>query len=344
MKPLFAIIAGVALVVLGAATFGAVQVHQFLNTPVNVAAAGEDFDIKAGASFRRISNDLASRGIIAKPRTFRAYARLTGSASEVQAGDYRIAAGTTPRELLEKFTRGAVKLYSFTIIEGWNQWDLLRALHDHPQLEASMTEEDWPAFLESVGAGTEHPEGLFLPETYHFPRGTTDRTLLIQAYEHMQVALAEEWAGRAPDLPVDSPYEALILASIVEKETARADERARIAGVFVRRLQKRMRLQTDPTVIYGIGPGFDGNLRRRDLRNDTPYNTYTRHGLPPTPIALPGRAAINAAVHPAPGEELYFVATGLGDGSHRFSTTKEQHDAAVAEYLRQLRQNRSQGT
>ena len=157
----------------------------------------------------------------------------------------------------------------------------------------------------------------------------------------MQEALAEEWPDRDEKLPISTPYEALILASIIEMETARADERPRISGVFTRRLQKRMRLQTDPTVIYGIGPEFNGNLTRRDLRTDTPYNTYTRGGLPPTPIAMPGRAAIRAALHPAAGDELYFVATGLGDGSHAFSTTKEEHDAAVAEYLRRLRQQRN---
>jgi UPF0755 protein len=156
----------------------------------------------------------------------------------------------------------------------------------------------------------------------------------------MQKVLAEEWDARAPDLPIQSSYEALVLASIVEKETARADERPRIAGVFTRRLQKRMRLQTDPTVIYGIGPDFNGNLTRKDLQTDTPYNTYTRRGLPPTPIALPGREAIHAALHPAAGEELYFVASGIGDGSHTFSKTKDEHDAAVAEYLRRLRNKR----
>jgi len=343
MKPLYAISAAVLVVFIGAATFGAVQMHQFLNTPVDVTEAGIDFEIEAGASFRRVSEDLAGRGIIDRPTLFRAYARWTGDASAVQAGDYRIMHGATPAQLLEQFTSGAVKLYSFTIIEGWNQWDLLTALHAHPQLDASMTDEDWPALLESLGADSTHPEGLFLPETYRFPRGTSDRDLLEQAYQHMQETLADEWAVRAQELAVSNPYEALILASIVEKETARTDERARIAGVFTRRLEKRMRLQTDPTVIYGIGPGFDGNLRRQDLRTDTPYNTYTRHGLPPTPIALPGRAAIHAALNPADGEELYFVATGLGDGSHKFSSTKEQHDAAVAEYLRQLRKNRSRG-
>jgi UPF0755 protein len=244
---------------------------------------------------------------------------------------------------MNQFTSGDVLLYSFTIVEGWNQWELLRALHAHPQIDAQISEEDWPALLEELGAETGHPEGLFLPETYRFPRNTSDRTVLKQAYRLMQTVLSEEWPDRAADAPVASPYEALVLASIVEKETARADERNRIAGVFARRLEKRMRLQTDPTVIYGIGPGFNGNLTRRDLRTDTPYNTYTRGGLPPTPIAMPGRDAIRAALHPAPGDELYFVATGLGDGSHKFSETKAEHDAAVAEYLRRLRSNRKKG-
>ena len=194
--------------------------------------------------------------------------------------------------------------------------------------------------LSELGANTRLPEGLFLPETYRFPKGSSDRALLTQAYKHMQAALAEEWAGRDMTSPVSTPYEALVLASIVEKETARADERDKIAGVFARRLAKRMRLQTDPTVIYGIGPDFNGNLTRRDLRTDTPYNTYTRHGLPPTPIAMPGRAAIRAALHPATGEELFFVATGLGDGSHKFSNTKDEHDVAVREYLQRLREQR----
>ena len=343
MRPVFAIIAGVLLAVFSAAAFAAFYVYQYLQSPVAVGDAGVAYEIESGSSFRRISDDLASRGIIGEPYILRFYARWTGQAAEIQAGDYRIAAGTTIRELLEQFTSGDVQLYSFTLIEGWNQWDLLKALHGHPQLDASMTEEDWPALLESLGADTRHPEGLFLPETYRFPRGTSDRELLKQAYDLMQASLDEEWNNRAENLAVQTPYEALILASIVEKETARADERARIAGVFTRRLEKRMRLQTDPTVIYGIGPGFNGNLTRKDLRTVTPYNTYTRGGLPPTPIAMPGRAAIRAALHPADGEELYFVATGLGDGSHKFSDTKEQHDAAVAEYLKQLRRNRSKG-
>ena len=340
MKPLLAVIGTILVLIFGTVTIGVVQMNRFLHAPVVVADAGAEFEIESGVSFQSVSSALAKRGIISQPGLFRAYARWTGQASTIQAGDYRIKQGTTPSELLEQFASGAVQLYSFTIIEGWNRWDLLLALHRHPQLDASLTDEDWPALLEQFGAITSHPEGLFLPETYRFPRHTSDRTVLKQAYDLMQKVIAEEWAGRDAELPVRTPYEALVLASIVEKETARADERPLIAGVFLRRLAKRMRLQTDPTVIYGIGPGFDGNLRRRDLQADTPYNTYTRRGLPPTPIAMPGQASINAALHPADGEALYFVATGLGDGSHKFSTTKAQHDAAVAEYLQRLRSQR----
>jgi len=337
------ILVAVLLLIASAVTLGAVHMNRFLDNPVAITDGGVDFEIESGSSFGGVAAKLEEQGIISNSTLLRLYARWTDQAGAIQAGEYFIEAGTTPRNLLGQFTSGAVRLYSFTIIEGWNRWDILQALHDHPRLVATMNDEDWPALLERLGAEARHPEGLFLPETYHFPGNTSDRELLQQAYEHMQAALAEEWAGRSASSMAGSPYEALILASIIEKETARADERPRIAGVFTRRLQKRMRLQTDPTVIYGIGPGFDGNLTRKDLRKDTPYNTYTRHGLPPTPIAMPGRAAINAAVQPADGEELYFVATGLGDGSHQFSATKAEHDAAVADYLRRLRSQRNKG-
>lgn len=324
------------------AAIAAVKVSNFLHTPVNAGDTGIDFIIESGSSFRTISDDLVAQGVISNSRVFRVYARWTGKAGAVQAGDYYIRAGTSPKELLAQFTSGDVKLYSFTIIEGWNHWELLQALHDDEFIDATLTDEDWPGLLEELGAEGAHPEGLFLPETYRFPRNTSDRNVLRQAYDLMQEVLAEEWQARAENLPITAPYDALVLASIIEKETARGDERPRISGVFTRRLEKRMRLQTDPTVIYGIGPDFNGNLTRRDLRTDTPYNTYTRGGLPPTPIAMPGRDAINAALHPADGEELYFVATGLPDGSHTFSATKAEHDAAVAQYLRRLRQQRNQ--
>lgn len=319
------------------------QVNQFMATELSVPEPGVQFEIASGSSFSAVTRQLVELGVIDDDRWIRLYARWSGAASSVQAGDYLIKPGATPASLLQQFTSGAVRLYSFTIIEGWNNRDLLAALHANDAVTASMTEEDWPGLLSDLGASVAHPEGLFLPETYRFPRNTTDRELLSQAYAMMQTVLAEEWRVRDKAAGVKTPYEALILASIVEKETARADERQRIAGVFTRRLEKRMRLQTDPTVIYGLGPQFNGNLTRRDLQTDTPYNTYTRHGLPPTPIAMPGRAAIHAALNPAPGKELYFVATGLGDGSHSFSVTKAEHDAAVAAYLRRLRQKRRQG-
>ncbi len=330
-----------AVAVLGV---GVWQIERFMTSELAVPDGGLEFEIPAGSSFASVTSRLVDTGIIDDDRWFRLRARWSGEAGAVQAGDYLIQSGATPESILRQFTSGAVRLYSFTIIEGWNHRDLLTALHADEAVAASMTDEDWPALLAELGTTVAHPEGLFLPETYRFPRNTTDRELLAQAYALMQEVLHEEWQRRDTATPLKSPYEALVLASIVEKETARVDERPRIAGVFTRRLQKGMRLQTDPTVIYGIGPHFDGNLTRANLRSDTPYNTYTRNGLPPTPIAMPGRAAINSALNPAAGKALYFVATGLGDGSHRFSETKAEHDAAVAAYLQQLRRQRRQGS
>ena len=343
MNRLILFVAAAAMLAVAVLGVGVWRVNSFMSTEVSVPDNGIEFDIPSGSSFAAVTQQLVELGVIERDHWLRLYGRWSGAANAVQAGHYLISPGATPASLLEQFTSGAVRLFSFTIIEGWNHRDLLNALQANEAIEASMTEEDWPGLLAELGAKAMHPEGLFLPETYRFSRGTTDRELLTQAYSLMQMVLVEEWNQRDESAPLASPYDALILASIVEKETARADERQRIAGVFTRRLERRMRLQTDPTVIYGIGPGFNGNLTRADLRTDTPYNTYTRHGLPPTPIALPGRAAIHAALNPAPGEELYFVATGLGDGSHRFSATKAEHDAAVAEYLRRLREKRRQG-
>lgn len=329
---LFLGIAGISVV--------SVQVHRFMNQPLAVPEGGYEFEIAAGSSFASVTKKLVSSKLIDDDRWFRLRARWGNKAGSIHAGVYLIEPGTTPTLLLEKFTSGAVRMYAFTIVEGWNYREVLQALHENDAIDATMTDEDWPALLQQLGAQVMHPEGLFLPETYSFPRSTTDKVILAQAFSLMQSVLNEEWNARSKESPVNTAYEALVLASIVEKETARVDERAKIAGVFARRLDKRMRLQTDPTVIYGIGPAFDGNLTRKHLKTDTPYNTYTRHGLPPTPIAMPGRAAINAALHPAAGNELYFVATGLGDGSHQFSETKAEHDAAVAQYLRRLREQR----
>lgn len=338
LKPLLVIsgVAGIAALIL------VMQFNQFLRTPVTVPDSGVLYEIQPGTAFRQVSDDLASQGVIKSPTFFRLYARLADKAGSIHAGEYRIQAGITPRELLAVFVSGDVQLYSFTIVEGWTFRELVEALAADAVVEKSIEFEDWPAVLESFAADAPHPEGLFLPETYRFPKNTRDVDVLRQAYDLMQTTLAREWDERDEGLPITSPYEALILASIVEKETALASERPRISGVFVRRLQKRMRLQTDPTVIYGIGVDFNGNLTRRDLRTDSPYNTYTRGGLPPTPIALPGQAAIHAALHPASGTEVYFVATGLGDGSHKFSDTKAEHDAAVQEFLARQRAARNQ--
>lgn len=343
MKRLLLAAAAILALAVLAAAFSMWRIQHFMSSPVNVSGDGQTFEISPGSSFTAVARQLVTEGYIEDALWYRLYARWSGAAGAIQAGEYRIKPGATPRTLLEQFTSGAVQLYSFTIVEGWNHRDLLAALQANEALETTLTDEDWPVLLAGLGSDVTHPEGLFLPETYHFPRGTSDRKVLEQAYTMMQEVLAEEWQARGSETPVATPYEALVLASIVEKETARADERARIAGVFARRLEQRMRLQTDPTVIYGIGPAFDGNLTRKHLQTDTPYNTYTRAGLPPTPIAMPGQAAINAVLHPAQGKELYFVATGLGDGSHKFSATKDEHDAAVAEYLQRLRRQRSEG-
>ena len=333
---ILAAIGFVAAIALGVVVLG-LQISQFLNSAMALPDDPVVFEIASGSAFSSISRDLAKQGYIEHPDWLRWYARMTDQAGAVHAGEYLIEAGTTPRQLLQMFVGGDVQLYSFTIVEGWTFRELIAALAENDRVEGSLDFEDWPAVLDSLAAEEGYPEGLFLPETYRFPKGTTGMDILSEAFSLMQETLAEEWRSRDEKLPIASSYEALILASIVEKETAKAAERPRIAGVFTRRLKARMRLQTDPTVIYGIGVQFNGNLTRRDLRTDTPYNTYTRGGLPPTPIALPGRAAINAALHPAAGSELYFVATGLGDGSHNFSDTKAEHDIAVQEYLRRLR-------
>lgn len=343
VKKIAAYLAIAALLATVVVSFAGYKVNKILNQQLAVGPGGQIFEIHPGMTFTAISTALATQNIITRPEILTLYGRISGKAGKVRAGEYRIDSELTMKSLLEKFVTGNVVLHSFTIIEGWTFREMLAALAKHPAIDHSLAYQDWPDLLASLQAKGHNsdgilkpdtlPEGLFLPETYRFPKHTSDRELLRQAFGLMQATLEQEWNAKAPGLPLSNRYDALILASIVEKETARADERAKIAGVFVRRLQKGMRLQTDPTVIYGIGTDFNGNLTRHDLRTDTPYNTYTRAGLPPTPIALPGKASINAALHPADGNELYFVATGQADGSHRFSETKEQHDAAVNEFL-----------
>jgi UPF0755 protein len=266
---------------------------------------------------------------------------MTGADARIKAGEYAIAPGTTPRGLLALFESGAVVQHSVTIVEGWTFRDLRRALEKQPHLDNTLAGQDDAAVMAALGENGTHPEGLFFPDTYLFGKGTTDLEILRQARGRMRRELDAAWGARADGLPIGTPYEALILASIVEKETALAPERPRIAGVFTARLRIGMRLQTDPTVIYGMGARFDGNLRKRDLEADSPYNTYTRGGLPPTPIALPGAGSLQAAVRPDARGDLFFVATGEPDGSHAFSRTLAEHERAVARYLKRYRQQQT---
>ncbi len=292
------------------------------------------FRLQHGESLARVAAWLADEGLIRYAWRLRVYGRITGTAHRLQAGEYLIEPGMTVATLMGAMVRGDVVSYRITVIEGWRFERMLEAIHAHEAVDATLDDASTEEVMASIGAEGEHPEGRFLPQTYKFPRGTTDKALLRRAYTAMQQILTEAWEQRQEGLPLDSPYQALTLASIIEKETAVPEERRRIAGVFVRRLNRGMRLQTDPTVIYGMGTGYDGNISRRDLRRDTPYNTYTRHGLPPTPIALPGEASVRAAVDPAEGEALYFVAKG-DDKSHYFSETLQEHNRAVQRYQRQ---------
>jgi UPF0755 protein len=296
--------------------------------------------VRPGASVRSVLVELDQQGALADRRGVDIRLRILGW-PQIKTGRYDIPAGASPDDILRQLAEGRVVLEALTVVEGWTFADMRRVIEAHPQLKQTLRGTETAALMAAIGHGGEHPEGRFFPDTYRFAAGTTDRELLELAYRKMAETVDSVWATRAPDLPLENAYQALILASIVEKETGLASERPHIAGVFINRLRKNMRLQTDPTVIYGIGPSYDGNIRERDLRTDTPYNTYTRAGLPPTPIALPSREAIEAATHPLDTADLFFVASGEGDGSHVFSATLEAHNAALARYLSRLRGNKS---
>jgi UPF0755 protein len=315
-----------------AALGGAWWLWRFAHEPLRLGAPSVEFAIAPGSSLRTASRAMARAGIDMHPLAFEAVARVAGNPADIKAGSYEVAAGATPLDLLAKLTRGEFALVEIKFIEGWTFRQLREALDAHPHVRHDTAGLADAAVLQRLGASQSHPEGLFFPDTYRFAKGTSDLDLLRAAHRAMAKRLDSAWAERRADLPLASPYEALILASIVEKETGRGDDRAMIAAVFVNRLRAGMRLQADPTVIYGLGEKFDGNLRKRDLVADTPYNTYTRDGLPPTPIALPGLAAIAAATQPAPADALYFVARG--DGTSAFSRTLEEHNRAVNKYQR----------
>jgi len=322
----------ILLVLLGllAAAIILSRYQQFQDTALDLPTQEMLYTMPAGTSLNQLAYDLYSQNIIEYPRFLILLGREMEVAKRLQAGEYILQQGVTPRTLLEQLVEGKVNQYGLTLIEGYTFREMLQRIHADPVLTHTLTDETDAEIMVMLGHPEQHPEGRFLPDTYNFTRGTTDIDFLARAWQAMSDQLESAWEEREEGLPFETPEQALILASIVEKETGVAEERPVIAGVFVRRLQKGMLLQTDPTVIYGMGDKFDGNLRLRDLRADTPYNTYTRKGLPPTPIAMPGAAAIHAVLHPAKGKSLYFVA--MGEGKHYFSTTLKQHNLAVDKF------------
>jgi UPF0755 protein len=329
----------VLLLILAAIGVGAVAWwgNKWLQQPIAGLQEKTTFEVPRGASTRSVATALNARGLLDQPQVWVAWSRITRSDSALKAGEYELQPGLTPRGLLALLSSGQVLLHSITFIEGSTFADVRNALAANAAVLNENANRSDADIMRALGEPEVHAEGQFFPDTYRFPRGTTDLELLTIAYRRMQAELRSAWEKRATDLPLASSYEALILASIVEKETALERERAQIAGVFVERLRRGMRLQTDPTVIYGMGLDYAGNIRRADLSRDTPYNTYTRPGLPPTPIAMPSLESLQAAVQPDVTGALFFVATGVGDGSHYFSKTLAEHNLAVKRYLRELR-------
>jgi len=317
------------LILLVAALLAALAGY-YATRPLPLPVLPIEFSLKQGSSLKAASRQMQQAGVLPNDWMFAWLGRALGESTQIKAGNYELEAAVTPLELLDMVTRGRVSLSEIGIIEGRTFNQLRAELNvntavSHDSLALSEAE-----ILQRIGASEGQAEGLFFPDTYYFANGASDLSVLKRAYQTMQKHLQESWQGRDPGLPLESPYQALILASIVEKETGQARDRGMVAGVFINRLRRGMMLQTDPSVIYGVGEKFDGNLRKRDLLTDTSYNTYTRTGLPPTPIALPGLASLQATLHPAQTNALYFV--GRGDGSSEFSGTLEQHNRAVNKY------------
>ncbi len=311
----------------------------FADTPIAALEEGDSVVIESGDSLSRVLGKLREAGVReGEDVEWRLLARQLGAAANLHVGEYALDPGATPRELLVAMREGDIIQHRFTIVEGWNIRELRAALAAADPLRHESADLDGAALMEALGHQGEHPEGRFLPETYMYSRGDSDLDLLRRAYSANERALAAAWEQRDPDTQLETPYEMLILASIVEKETGIASERPQIAGLFERRLEIGMRLQTDPTVIYGI-EDYDGNIRRSDLTTDTPYNTYTRDGLPPTPIAMAGVDALEAVANPASGTALFFVATGDGSGGHWFADTLAEHQANVRKYLVNYRES-----
>ena len=330
LLPKLIIGAGVLLAVIA---YVASNIFSYMHEPVLFDEA-ITIDFKPGSSIRTLSNQLQSHDLLEHPDYFMIWGRLSGKATRLQAGEYVFTPGQALAELVDDMVTGRVRQYSLTLVEGWTFREFLSALAEHDAIEHTLDGVAHDDVMAVLGFDEQHPEGRFFPDTYFIHKNTRDTELLMRAYQQMDMHLNMLWSERDDELPFKTPYEALIMASIVEKESAVPEERPVIAGVFINRLRKGMRLQTDPTVIYGIGESYDGDIRFKDLRTDTPYNTYTRKGLPPTPIAMPGLGALKAVMHPTDTGYLYFVATGDGSGQHVFSSTLEEHEKAVDKYQR----------
>lgn len=332
---------GLILVILAVSTL-AYQLIRFQMSTIELSADQQTFTIEPGSNIKSIAHLLSHEKIINDPWLFILMAKIKGVETKVRAGEFRLVAGQTTAELLDTFIKGRSIQYSFTIIEGWTFRQMITGIENQSVIANTLKGKNNDEIMNALGYAGQHPEGLFFPDTYRFPKNTTDVDFLRRAYQLMQKHLTREWDNREADLPVKTSYEALILASIVEKETGDASERPLIAGVFTQRLRKNMRLQTDPTVIYGMGDKFDGDIRFRDLKRDTPYNTYLRKGLTPTPIALPGLDAIKAVLHPTNTKALFFVSKG--DGTHQFSVTLKEHNQAVSKFQLNGRKSKRKAT
>ncbi len=302
----------------------------YVTRPLQLPATPFIFDVKQGHSLRGTAREMQQAGLLETDWQLIWLVRLSGKSTQLKAGNYVLDHPVSLLKLLEIVTKGEVSQRQLSIIEGWTFKQLRESLNSSPDIVHTTLNLSDQEILQRIGAVENHPEGLFFPDTYYFAAGSNDLVIFKRAYQTMQKHLQQAWLARAPDLPMKTPYEALILASIVEKETGAPEDRSMIAGVFVNRLRKGMLLQTDPTVIYGMGDRFDGNLRKRDLLKDTSYNTYKHAGLTPTPISLPGVASLQAAMHPAQTDALYFVSRG--DGSSQFSSTLTEHNRAVDRY------------
>jgi UPF0755 protein len=309
--------------------------HEFRSPGPSPAAVR--IEVEPGASVRTVLGRLETTGHVRNARVVEWHLRLHAVKPRMQSGAYELPAHASPAQILALFEEGKVILEQVTVVEGATFADFLDALEEHPRIAHTLSRKSPAEIMAALGHPGLAAEGEFFPDTYRFAANTTDLAILTLAYQSMQRTLGVAWQDRSPGLPLETPYQALTLASMIEKEAALESERPLIAGVFVNRLHRGMRLQSDPTVVYGLGERYDGTIHTRDLLRDNPYNTYTREGLPPTPIALPGHESLRAAVQPAPTTALYFVATGLGDGAHHFSSTLQEHNSAVQTYLERLR-------